>query len=185
MTHIKCDNATFKEELKNYGDGLLNLTPIANILMNDHTKDWYVEIGKYILKVFKPDELPDTLPFRDEIKKLVNNKTKIGRVLNFLGKSPIEERIHSSLGIFFVTASLDNDTLNKLWGEPLWHREFGEGGKGMRRGTFASYFVEINGTKFHIGFDERGTSMEVELQTAPQTLFSCIEDIIDEVKKVS
>jgi hypothetical protein len=35
-------------KLKDYTSGKIHFTPIMNIMMNERTKDWYAELGKYI-----------------------------------------------------------------------------------------------------------------------------------------
>ena len=61
-----------------------------------------------------------------------------------------------------------------MFGEPILHDEFGEGFEGEYdeetdeygqpdiKESFASYFVDVEGTNFHIGYDHRGTIIEVE-----------------------
>lgn len=56
---------------------------------------------------------------------------------------------------------------------PLLHNEFGEGFEGEYdeetndygepdiKESYASYFVNVGGTDFHIGYDHRGTSIEI------------------------
>ena len=68
--------------------------------------------------------------------------------------------IDISIGIFFLTSELDRDNLEMIFGKPIVHKKFGEGG--IKGGKYASYFPEINGKIIHIGYDHRGTSIEVK-----------------------
>ena len=86
--------------------------------------------------------------------------------------------------------------LQKLFGDPLFHNEFGEGFEGEydeetdeytdpeNKHDFASYFVSIDGVKFHIGYDHRGTTIEVEDNTNPKKLVDCIKTMIDKYKEI-
>jgi hypothetical protein len=86
--------------------------------------------------------------------------------------------------------------LQKIFGDPLFHDEFGEGFEGEydeetdeytdpeNKHGFASYFVNIDGVKFHIGYDHRGTTMEVEEGTTPEKLVDCIKTLINKYKEI-
>ena len=167
------------KELKSYTRGKIHLTPQMNILINDRSKDWYAEVGKYFVNLFDGD-LPGGLSFYNDT---------IG-VMDELDKS---ER-YTNIGIFIFTSIFDEEVLKKLFGDPLYHDEFGEGFEGEyddetddylepeNKFQYASYFVEIDGVKFHIGYDHRGTSMEVEIGTSPEKVFECIKSLIDSYK---
>jgi hypothetical protein len=173
--------SSFSIELQNYISGKTKLTPQLNILINDRTdRDWYAEIGKYFVDKFN-GKLPESLSFfNDRIDKIKGNS----------------DRVYSSIGIFIFSSVFDEDVLKKLFGEPLYHDEFGEGFEGEyseeiedylepeNKHSYASYFVEIDGVKFHIGYDHRGTSMEVEEGTSPQKLFDCIKTLINKYKEI-
>jgi hypothetical protein len=175
---------SFSQELKDYVNGKTKLTPQMNILINDRSKDWYAEVGKYFVDLFDGD-LPGGLSFyNDKIDKL-------GVFDKLSGKS---ERLYSNIGIFIFTSIFDEEVLKKIFGDPLYHDEFGEGFEGEydeetdeysepeNKFQYASYFIEIDGVKFHIGYDHRGTSMEVEIGTSPQKVFDCIKSLIDKYK---
>jgi hypothetical protein len=172
---------SYSKELSDYVKGKTKLTPQMNILINDRSKNWYAEVGKYFVDVFDGD-LPGGLSFyNDKIDKL--------RIIDKLnGKS---ERIYANIGIFVFTSVFDEDVLKSLLGDPLYHDEFGEGFEGEyddetddylepeNKSRFASHFVEIDGVKFHIGYDHRGTSMEVEIGTSSEKVIECIKSLID------
>lgn len=167
---------SFSVELKNYISGKTKLTPQLNILINDmSSKDWYAEIGKYFVSKSN-GKLPESLSFfNDRLDKIKGNS----------------DRTYSSIGIFIFSSVFDEDVLKKLFGDPLYHDEFGEGFEGEydeetddylepeNKHSYASYFVDIDDVKFHIGYDHRGTSMEVEVGTSPQKLFDCVKTLID------
>ena len=62
-----------------------------------------------------------------------------------------------------------------MFGKPIFHDEFGEGFDGEYdeetdeelepeiKESYASYFVNVDGTNFHIGYDHRGTGIEIEV----------------------
>ena len=177
---------SFSSELKDYVKGKTKLTPQMNILINDRSKDWYAEVGKYLVELFN-GELPGRLSF-------FNNKfNKLGIMDKLTGKS---DRVYSSIGIFVFTSIFDEEVLKKLFGDPLCHDEFGEGFEGEydeetdkysepeNKSQYASYFINIDDVKFHIGYDHRGTSMEVEVGTSPQKIFECIKSLINKYKEI-
>lgn len=139
-------------KLNDYVGGKLKFTPISNILMNDRSKDYYSEIGKYINDTLEISDIPSLSFFE--------NKPKMK---------------FSSIGIFFLTATLDEEALRNMFGEPIFHNEFGEGFEGEYdeetdeeleptiKESFASYFVTVGDLNLHIGYDHRGTTIEAEL----------------------
>ncbi len=153
-----------------------------NILLNDRTKDWYSEIGKYLVSVYNGDLPGDLSYFKDKLK----NKN--------LPKKTID--VYGSIGSMFLTSTLDESAMLKIFGPGLYHDEFGEGFDGEYdeetddylepdiKESYLSYFVEINNKKFHIGFDHRGTGIETE-QMEPKELLYCIKSLIDLYKAIS
>lgn len=171
-----------KDKLKEYVEGNMNYTPILNILVNDHSKNWYAEIGKYIFNKFDGN-LPKELKFFEDkvkkkfIKNIFNDK---------------EERTFQSIGIFFLTSTLNKKALTDMFDKPLMHSDFGEGfEQDKHQGyQYASYFIDIDGYKLHIGYDHRGTGVEIEdgltypvFQFPPQKLFEVICKLVDLYKE--
>ncbi len=75
---------SYSKELSDYVKGKTKLTPQMNILINDRSKNWYAEVGKYFVDVFDGD-LPGGLSFyNDKIDKL-----RIIDKLNLKGYTPI------------------------------------------------------------------------------------------------
>jgi hypothetical protein len=175
-----------KDKLKEYVEGNMNYTPIFNIL-NDLSKNWYAEIGKYIFNKFD-GKLPKELKsFEDKIKE---NKKKF--IKNIHTNDNDKERTFLSIGILFLTSTLNKQSLIDMFGNPLMHNEFGEGFEHNKyKGhQFASYFVNIDGYELHIGYDHRGTCIEIEdgliypsFQFPPQKLFEVICKIVDLYKE--
>lgn len=174
-----------KDKLEEYVRGGSNYTPILNILVNDHSKNWYEEIGKYIYDTFSGD-LPKELKFFED--KVKSNKKKYIKNLfmDDLG------RTYQSIGIFFLTSTLNKSALKKMFGSPLIHSEFGEGfdHDNHRGHQYASYFVNIDGYEFHIGYDHRGTQVEIEdglkypsYQFPPQKLYELLCKLVDLYKQ--
>ena len=169
-----------KQKLQDYIGGKVNYTPLMNIFMGrgrEKNVDPYVVVGKYIYDIYN-EKLPNGLEFlEEEFKRPIKKFSKFNN-----------DR-YSTLSIFFLTSYIDSDILRKLFGEPLLHDEFGEGFHGDYdeetdeesepdiKESYASYFVEINGIKFHIGYDHRGTSIEIEHKTN-------VEDTINSIKKL-
>ena len=158
-----------EQKLKDYKNGKIHYTPIQNIMMNNHSKDWYVELGKYINETLDTDNIPKLKFFS---KKLKERKGLITKIKDFV--SP-ENQAYSSISINFITSVLDEKSLENMFGKPLLHDEFGEGfdgeydeetddyGEPEIKESYASYFVNVDGTNFHIGYDHRGTGIEIEL----------------------
>lgn len=130
----------FNKELQDYVDGKFTLTPTMNILMNDRSKDWYGLIGKYFLEQ-NGEENIDSEILLDKLK----------------GSKKDKERTYFILGTYFLTSYLDQTSLKEMFGKPICHNEFGEGFRPRRKYQHCSYFVDIDGHKAHISYDERGT----------------------------
>ncbi len=152
------------KELENYltYNGRKGLWSTMNTLINDKTKDWYGYLGEFAYNYYKQSGKND-----QAINVYINLlddalKTKVRR------RSP-----YGMFGIYMLTA-LDHDVLKKMFGdEPIYHDHFGEGFDGEYNEeldtfdepeigeSYASYFVEVNGYLFHLGYDHRGISIEV------------------------
>lgn len=145
------------KDLKDYINNN-NITSSFNILINDTKNEWYSKIGQEIINIYGIDNLP--LIFSYSVNKLKNKKfTKFNK----------ENDIHREIAIYFLTGYLCDDKLEELFGEPIRHSEFGEGFHEYDDNEeeieieeyYRSYFPIINGVKIHIGYDHRGTSIEV------------------------
>jgi hypothetical protein len=158
-----------EQKLKDYTGGKKNYTPIMNIIMNNRSENWYAELGKYITEELDIEKIPYLGFYADKLKE---RKSIITKIKDFI--SP-ESRTYTSVAIHFLTGVLDEKALENMFGKPIFHDEFGEGFDGEWneekddydepeiKEFYASYFVNVGGTEFHIGYDHRGTGIEIEI----------------------
>lgn len=154
----------FNLELHDYISGRLKLVPIMNVLMNDHSKEWYSLIGKYFLEQYGAENLQQHKILLDRIKT---------------GNHRDKDTSYRMLGIYFITSYLDENSLIEMFGKPLYHSEFGEGFEPNRKYEHCSYFLNIDGYKAHIGYDHRGTRIEVQDGLSPDEVFKMIKGLVD------
>lgn len=157
------------QKLKDYITGKTNYTRIMNIIMNNRSKNWYDILGRYIVDNIDISKEPQLMFYADKLKE---KSSLSGRIKNFTG---FIDRTYSSIAIFFITSVLDEKALQKMFGNPYFHSEFGEGFddeydeetdeyiEPTIKDSYASYFVNVGGTNFHIGYDHRGTNIEIEI----------------------
>ncbi len=160
-----------ENKLHDYTSGKTYYTPIMSIIMNNRSENWYAELGKYITENLDIENIPYLSFFVDKLKE---RKGIITKIKDFI--SP-ESQTYTSIAISFLTGVLDEESLEKMFGKPLFHNEFGEGFDGEYddetdeyvdpniKESYASYFVNVGGTNFHIGYDHRGTGIEIEVST--------------------
>jgi hypothetical protein len=158
------------KELREYVDGKSYYTPIMNIMMNNRTKDWYAELGRYIDSKINIAEY-------DDFSYFVKHRPKKNLITKIVDFRDIDNRFYFSISSTFLTSILDEQSLLKMFGKPILHDEFGEGFDGewneenddydepSIKESYASYFVNISGTDFHIGYDHRGTRVEFKLES--------------------
>ena len=156
-------------KLKDYTEGKTHYTPIMNIIMNNRSRDWYAELGQYIIDTLDIETIPELSFFSNKLKE---KKSIISKVKDFINS---DNRTYTSIAISFLTSALNENSLEKMFGKPLLHDEFGEGFEGEYddetdefeepevKESYASYFVNVSGTNFHIGYDHRGTGIEIEV----------------------
>lgn len=167
--------------------------------MNNRSENWYAELGKYITHTLNIEKIPHLSYFANRVKE----KGVITKIKDFI--SP-DSRTYSGIAINFLTAALDEVALERMFGKPLLHSEFGEGFDGewneelddydepQIKDFYASYFVNIDGVEFHIGYDHRGTGIEIGLpkkfdyNTNPSNeeakgCFEALKKLIDLYKK--
>ena len=158
-----------ENKLKDYTGGKTHYTPIMNIIMNNRSEDWYAELGKYITETLDIEKIPYLSYFSEKLKK---EKSLITKIKDFVSPN---NQTYTSITISFLTGGLDEKALENMFGKPLLHDEFGEGFDGEWneekddydepeiKEFYASYFVNVDGTNFHIGYDHRGTGIEIEI----------------------
>ena len=106
--------------LKDYTGGKIHFTPIMNLMMGNRSKDWYAELGKYIVDTIDIEKVPQLSFLADKLKQKTNIVTKIS---DFLSGG---NHLYFSVSSFFLTSALDDEALRKMFGEPLLHDEYGE-----------------------------------------------------------
>ena len=158
-----------EQKLKDYTNDNIYYTPIMNIMMNNRSENWYAELGKYITENLDIEKIPYLSYFSDKLKK---EKNLITKIKDFVSPN---NQTYTSIAISFLTGGLDEKSLENMFGKPLLHDEFGEGFDGEYdeetdeelepeiKESYASYFVNLSGNNFHIGYDHRGTGIEIEL----------------------
>lgn len=173
--------------LSNNPTGNLDLWSNMNTLINDRTTDWYNHLGEFGYNYYKQSGKND--PTMNHYIDMVDRDLK-KRSKNRL--NPFKKRSirgpYSFLGTLLMT-SLDREVLKKMFGDdPIYHDEFGEGFEREYNEelddyeepeiphAYASYFVEVNGHTFHLGYDHRGVSIEV-----PRNLSA--EKVVNEIMK--
>ena len=143
-----------EQKLKDYTKGKTHYAPVMNIIMNNRSENWYAELGKYITETLDIEKIPYLGFYADKLKE---RKSIITKIKDFI--SP-ESRTYTSVAIHFLTGVLDEKALENMFGKPIFHDEFGEP---EIKEYYASYFVNVDGANFHIGYDHRGTGIEIEV----------------------
>lgn len=159
------------EKLKYYMSSNL-YTPIMNILLNKNMYA-YSDIGKYLLDKGYIPEI-----YSEKSKNLYNIYKNGNTFQKTFNRNDIKIFLRMS-AIMLLTSGLDEKVLTSLFGKPIKHSEFGEGFDRKRKYSFISYFTEIDGYKFHIGLDHRGTCIEVDKKIRYEHLILCIQKLID------
>jgi len=154
MKEIEPSNIFVRNE--KFDDYLLGAMSWLSLMNYSHSRqgdvNLYEEIGEYLVR--KGEELGKDIPYPMP-----------------LGNGIPGNRAHVFNAIMFFTGLLNEDTLQRMFGEPIDHDEFGEGFTeydeddnpiNERDYTYSSYIIEINGNLYHIGYDHRGTKIDGE-----------------------
>ena len=147
---------TRNEKFQSYMDGEFEVTHIINQLT--HNMEMFSELGEYLRNV-APDDW-DLMGVR----------------MMELGDNLAGNRF---LGMAFFTTFLNEDILEKVFGSPINHSEFGEGFETNRDYWFSSYIIEINGHLYHVGYDHRGTAFEPDVTTSYDDVMKDAKSLID------
>lgn len=134
-------------------------------------RNWYEDIGKFVINNLSDND-PIPLHFYYHLRidhKDVGIRKKDVTIPNNVS--------YQFIGIDSVHSLASNQALNKAFGKPLFHKHFGEGFSNKSKSSYASYFLKINGINFHIGYDHRGTNIEVEQGTNPEEIFECLKTL--------
>jgi hypothetical protein len=171
-----------KNELDKYVNGKVDYNSLINFM--HITPDMYEILGKYAYEEVFNGNLPEELKYFEE---WIKPKSFIKKMNVFEDKN----RAYSSLAIMLLTHSdFVIDKLKDVYGEPIYHDEFGEGFDGEYdeetdesepdiKESFASYFVNIEGVDLHIGYDHRGLTIEVKKGTNILDLIESLKKFID------
>jgi hypothetical protein len=140
-------------------------------------ENWYVEFGKFIIDNIS-DEEPIPLNFYYDLKIDPSNigVKKADVVIPF-------NMNYQFIGISSVHEFLSKNVLRKAFGKPLFHNHFGEGFDQKSKSSYASYFFKINDINFHIGYDHRGTEIEVESGISSVDVFEALKYLYTEIWK--
>lgn len=151
-------NELLNYELQSYLDDVDDYQPLLHIFMKNRKRDYFDELGKYIVEIFEDD-----LPYE----------------LNLIKTGMTKRRFIMIALYFFTDMALDPLTLKKLFGKPIYHDEFGGGfyRKDDIDFLFASYFVEIDDVKMHLGYDHSGTLIEVK-ETDPDKTLEALKELV-------
>lgn len=153
--------------LEKYISYKIDLTNCLNVLMATRGKNYFEDIGEYIIDNF--------------LKSDKNNKY-INLIKSFY-KRPIKKTAdYTGAAIFFLTSFLNRENLKKMFGDGIYHNEFGEGfdeEDGLEDYSCLSYFIEINDDYYHITYDNRGTSVEVPTKGDPKKVLEDIKELVD------
>lgn len=83
----------------------------------------------------------------------------------------------------YFTSLMDGDVLRDTFRLPIYHDNFGEGGDDfydLQDRSYASYFLRIDGTIIHVGYDHRGTRIELPENTSSLDLIRILKTLFDE-----
>lgn len=161
-----------QEELENYTNGKINYDP--NILL------WiYDDIGEAIIDTFD-GKLPPKMKYY--LRRFDGYKD--GYYI------PEDDDDRSSIAIWYLCSMIDLDALEKMFGKPLFHNEYGEGFGDIydrEKGTYtsspiefdcASYFIELKGIKISITIDHRGTMIHPEHFKTKSAVLEAFKELI-------
>lgn len=162
----KCDWLLRLDNYPNVLGSNSHYTHNMNTLGNDPNSrygKWFNIIGRVILNKFKNYKSKPVPPqfsiYLD--KKYTNNS-----------------RAKTSLYIFFTTTL--EEILSEKLGEPLYHDIFGEGFDDKKiKFSYASYFLESNGVQMHLGYDHRGSSIEVDNSKSPKEVTDSLIELFN------
>jgi len=157
IENIKPTNIhTRNEKFQSYMDGEFEVTHIINHLIDNI--EMFSELGEYLRNVAPDDWDPMGIRMLPMDDSLAGNRF---------------------LGMTFFTSFLNEDILEKVFGIPINHSEFGEGFETNRDYRFSSYIIEINGHLYHVGYDHRGTTFEPDVTTSYDDVMKDAKSLID------
>lgn len=157
--------------------GKIRYERVFSVFINDMGRDWYGDFGRFIINSISNDE-PIPLHFYYNLG-IPANKLGVERKSITISTNVR----YSSIGIESIHSFLSPWTLREVLGRPLFHNHFGEGLSPSSKSSYASYFIQIDGVDFHIGYDHRGTEIEVRYGTSPSVLLDKLKSFYTEIWK--
>jgi hypothetical protein len=83
--------------------------------------------------------------------------------------------------VISIFSNLKPKYFSKFLGDGIYHNEFGEGvGRNGKLALCVSYFVEIQGVKLHINYDNRGSAIELPYNLIEDCQVKKIESVLKE-----
>jgi hypothetical protein len=154
-------------------------------------EDWTLRLTEY------PKILGTSTYYTNNMNKLGSDRTSQGEIANTILKKLKGKKIPFPFDIFVNDSNIDNfpkdrlfsiysfficymnEPMIKKFGQPLYHSEFGEGfdDKKLKKYLYASYFIEVGGVEMHIGWDNRGSSVEVDESKSPQEICEALIEL--------
>ena len=92
-----------EQKLKDYVSGEIHYTPINNIMLNNRSKEWFSELGRYIMDTLDTDNITELEFFS---KKFKEEKNLITKIKDFIDKDK-ENRVLFFIASSFFTSVLD------------------------------------------------------------------------------
>jgi hypothetical protein len=158
-------NSDMKNELDKYVNDEVVYRHIQNFT---HEKmDFYEILGRYAYKnIILPKELNFFYEYLDS-------------------KHNVDNMEYNSLAISLLThQDFVIDKLKELYGEPIYHDEFGEGFPSENdeepeiKESCASYFITIEGVDLHVNYDQTGMAIEAKKGTTVLNLIEALKKFI-------
>lgn len=179
----------YQDDLDKYVSGESQYSNHMNMLMSSSSfnKEYYSLLGKYFIDSFLSASISQT----SNIFKLIDYY--INSLKDPFKSSKQKKDLYRTIGIVFICEVLNEETLDKIFGEVLYHNEFGEGFSNDTEDDdsekicpfeYGSYFETVGNVKLHIGFDHRGTSIEVEEGATAEDFFEALKILVDKVIKI-
>lgn len=156
-----------KEELKEFVkimDDYDKFNTVGDLFNWCDRQRWHAQLGKFIYDTYGENMPQEFKKLQEIISKEIHDKSITSKGADKL----------DTLTICYLANYLNTPVLEPVFGKPLFHNRFGEGWFTEEDGSLtirckgghpeknhASYFLEICGIKVHIGYDHRGTQVDI------------------------
>ena len=160
MPNEKIKILNHKKELKEYVkvmDRWDVFNGLNNLFANCFRQRWQVQLGKFIYDTYG-ENMPEQFKKLREIITEELAKSDTPNTITERGATHL-----MLLSICYEANYLKGEALIPVFGEPLLHSKFGEGFEedDHQGHQHASYFLEIYDIKIHIGYDHRGSRVDI------------------------